>query len=116
MALSGTRPEDFTEAGIKGICMNPAYAGIADFLPLISDKQWVAACKKIMEQDSPEQFLVNLLYLLRSILGYIGEVEDQSFSLWLRSLASPSRTGRTDNLRRAENLLLPRVDNPCCHR
>ena len=45
---------------LEGICMNPAYVGIADFPQLISAKQWVAACKKIMEQDSPEQFLVNL--------------------------------------------------------
>jgi hypothetical protein len=69
----GTKPEDFTEAGIKGIVMNPVYAGIGKFPPLVDDKQWVAACKRVMEQDSPEQFLVNLLYLLRATFGSPGE-------------------------------------------
>jgi len=68
---SGTKPQEFSDAGIKGMLMNPAYAGIADFPPLVSDKQWINSAKKIMKQDSPEQFLVNLLFLLRSTLGYI---------------------------------------------
>ena len=67
---SGTKPEDFTEAGIKGILMNPVYAGIGEFPPLVSDEQWVAACRRVIEQGSPEQFLVNLLFLLRSTLGF----------------------------------------------
>ena len=70
---SGTKPEDFTEAGIKGIVMNPVYAGIGEFPALVSDRQWVAACKLVMEQDTPEQFLVNLLFLLRSTFGNVGE-------------------------------------------
>jgi len=74
---SGTDPADFTEAGLKGIAMNPAYAGIGEFPPMVSEKQWVASCKEIMERDTPEQFLVNLLFLLRSMLGYVGNVEDQ---------------------------------------
>ncbi len=73
---SGTQPGEFTEAGIKGICMNPAYAGAGEFPPIIDDRQWVAACKRIMEQDTPEQFLVNLLFLLRSTLGYVGSRPD----------------------------------------
>ena len=73
----GTDSADFTEAGIKGIAMNPAYAGFGEFPPMVSEKQWVASCKTIMEQDTPEQFLVNLLFLLRSMLGYVGDVEDE---------------------------------------
>lgn len=74
---SGTDPTDFTEAGIKGIAMNPAYAGFGEIPPMVSEKQWVAACKKIMEQDTPEQFLVNLLFLLRSMFGHVGDVDRQ---------------------------------------
>ena len=37
---------------------------VGGFPPYISDKQWVAACNRGMEQDSPEQFLVNLLFVL----------------------------------------------------
>ena len=67
--VHGTKPGQFTAAGIKGIVMNPVYAGIGEYPPLMSDKQWIAACKKILEEDSPEQFLVNLLFILRATFG-----------------------------------------------
>ena len=76
-ATGGMEATDFTEAEIKGILMNPAYTGFGEFPALVSEKQWVSACKKIMENDTPEQFLVNLLFLLRSMLGYVGEAEEQ---------------------------------------
>jgi hypothetical protein len=63
------RPDHWTGAGVKGIVMNPVYAGVGGFPPYVSDKQWVAACKRVMEQDSPEQFLVNLLFVLRKTFG-----------------------------------------------
>jgi len=63
------QPDHWTEAGVKGMLVNPVYAGVGGFPPYISDKQWVAACKRLMAQDSPEQFLVNLLFVLRKTLG-----------------------------------------------
>ena len=70
---SGTPSSEFTEAGIKGMFMNPVYAGVAQFPALVNDKQWVAECRKILEQDGPEQFLVNMLFLLRETLGHTVE-------------------------------------------
>ena len=67
---SGTKPEDITAAGAKGITMNPIYAGVAQFPPTVTDKDWVAACKTIIEEDGSEQFLVNMLALLRSTFGH----------------------------------------------
>ena len=67
---SGTKPKDFTEAGIQGVVMNPVYAGIGELPPLASVKQWGAAFRRVIEQGSPERFLVNLLFLLRSTLGF----------------------------------------------
>lgn len=69
---SDQQSDHWTEAGVKGIVMNPAYAGVGGFPPYITDKQWVAACKQVMEQDTPEQFLVNLLFLLRKTFGNAG--------------------------------------------
>ena len=66
---------EFTGAGIKGILMNPIYARVGKFPAIVSEKQWVAACKEIMAEESPEQFLVNLLFLLRSTFGRTGGEE-----------------------------------------
>jgi len=66
---SGTPNSAMTAAGIKGILVNPLNAGAGPFPPIVSDAQWVAACKRLLEQESPEQFLVNLLFILRQALG-----------------------------------------------
>lgn len=66
----GTRPEDITAAGVKGITMNPIYAGVAQFPATVADSEWVGACSTIIEEDGPEQFLVNMLSLLRTTFGY----------------------------------------------
>ena len=68
--IAGTKPADITAAGIKGITMNPIYAGVAQFPPSVTDKRWVASCKRGFEEDGPEQFLVNMLALLRTTFGH----------------------------------------------
>jgi len=68
---AGEDPGNFGEAGIKGMMINPIYAGIGEYPRLMSDEQWVRAAKKVLEEDSAEQFLVNLLHVLRSTLGCI---------------------------------------------
>jgi hypothetical protein len=66
----GGKPNaEMTEAAIKGILINPLYAGAGPFPPVVSDADWVAASKKLLRQDGPEQFLVNLLYVLRQSLN-----------------------------------------------
>jgi hypothetical protein len=65
---SGTPSSAMTEAGVKGILINPLNAGVGPFPPLVSDDQWVAACKRFLQQEAPEQFLVNLLFVLRQYL------------------------------------------------
>ena len=44
---------------------NPVYAGFVPFPALVSDEQWVAAAAKAIEKEGAEQFLVNLLHVLR---------------------------------------------------
>jgi hypothetical protein len=63
---SGT---NFTEAEIRGLIANPIYAGIGPFPQLVSDEQWVRAAVKAIQEDGPEQFLVNLLHVLRQSLA-----------------------------------------------
>ena len=70
---SGTPDGAMTAAGVKGILVNPLNAGAGPFPPLVSDAQWVAACKQLLQRDTPEQFLVNLLFVLRQSLETLGD-------------------------------------------
>jgi hypothetical protein len=65
---SGTPDSSMTAAGVKGILVNPLNAGAGPFPPIVTDAQWVAACKQLLERETPEQFLVNVLFILRQAL------------------------------------------------
>ena len=64
MKLSGSGLE-FTEEEIRGMIANPVYAGIGPFPQLVADEQWIRAAVKAIREDGPEQFLVNMLHVLR---------------------------------------------------
>lgn len=56
---------DATEAKVRGIISNPVYAGIGPFPALVSDETWIRSAAKLVREEGPEQFLVNMLYLAR---------------------------------------------------
>jgi hypothetical protein len=65
---AGGGPIDFsdaTEAKVRGIICNPVYAGIGPFPALVSDETWIRSAAKLIREEGPEQFLVNMLYLAR---------------------------------------------------
>jgi hypothetical protein len=70
---SGTPQAAMTEAGIKGILVNPLNAGAGPFPQLVSDAHWVDACKQLLQHETPEQFLVNLLFVLRQSMEILGD-------------------------------------------
>lgn len=57
--------ENLTIKDVRGILCNPIYAGIGPYPAMISDKEWIAAAQRLIEDEGTEQFLVNLLYCLR---------------------------------------------------
>jgi hypothetical protein len=65
VAGSGTPPEQLSPEAVKGILVNPIYTGLGPFPRLVEDAAWVRACAKLIEEEGPQQFLVNLLYVLR---------------------------------------------------
>jgi hypothetical protein len=65
VARAGTPPEQLSPKAIKGILVNPIYTGVGPFPRLVEDAAWVRACAKLIEEEGPQQFLVNLLYVLR---------------------------------------------------
>jgi hypothetical protein len=68
VARSGTDLHKLSPAAIKGILVNPTYTGVGPFPRLIRDEVWVRACAKLIEEEGADQFLVNLLYVLRECL------------------------------------------------
>jgi hypothetical protein len=69
MKLSGSSMAQLTEEEVRGMIANPIYAGIGPYPQLIPDEQWVRCAAKAIAEDGPEQFLVNLLHVLRQALG-----------------------------------------------
>ncbi len=68
VARSGTPMHELSPEAIKGILVNPIYTGVGPFPRLVEDEAWVRACAKLIEEEGPEQFLVNLLFVLRECL------------------------------------------------
>jgi hypothetical protein len=57
--------EKMTPEALRAIICNPVYAGIDPYPAIISDADWVNAASQMIKQEGREQFLVNLLYVLR---------------------------------------------------
>ena len=68
VARAGTPPQKLSPAAVKGILVNPIYTGVGPFPRLVEDEVWVRACAKLIEEEGAQQFLVNLLYVLRECL------------------------------------------------
>ena len=64
MRFSGDE-SPFTAEQVRGIICNPIYAGIGPYPALVDDRSWVHGAAKSIDDDGKEQFLVNLLHLLR---------------------------------------------------
>ncbi|MCI0648004.1 MAG: hypothetical protein L0332_30855 [Chloroflexi bacterium] len=64
---------EITPAEIRGMVCNPVYAGVGPFPALVSDEQWVAAAAMAIEKEGAEQFLVNLLHVLRQTFAEDGD-------------------------------------------
>jgi hypothetical protein len=60
---------DVTPAEILGMICNPIYAGMGPYPTLVTDEQWVAAAATAINKEGAEQFLVNLLHVLRQTLA-----------------------------------------------
>jgi hypothetical protein len=65
VARAGAPPEQLSPEAIKGILVNPIYTGLGPFPRLVEDAALVRACAKLIAEEGADQFLVNLLYVLR---------------------------------------------------
>lgn len=68
-------PDSLDPKSLKGILCNPIYTGVAPYPSMINDEEWVKTALKEIEKDGAEQFLVNMLYVLRkSMLAITSDV------------------------------------------
>ena len=63
-----------TPEAIKGILVNPIYTGVGPFPRLVEDEAWVRASKTDREREA-DQFLVNLLHVLRECVAQSTDLE-----------------------------------------
>ena len=54
-----------SEENIRGLLCNPIYSGVGPFPRMVSDEVWIGSAAKLIREEGPEQFLVNMLYVLR---------------------------------------------------
>ena len=78
VARSVTPPDELSPEAVKGILVNPIYAGVGPFPRLVQDDAWVRGCARMIEEEGSEQVLVNLLYVLRECLGDLSSEESCS--------------------------------------
>jgi hypothetical protein len=69
VARSGMPLDQLSLEAVRGILVNPIYTGVGPFPRLVEDGPWVRACARLIQEEGAEQFLVNLLYVLRDCLG-----------------------------------------------
>lgn len=60
-----SNPGEMNEAAARGMLSNPVYAGVPPYNRVVSDEAWVRAAVELIKEEGAEQFLVNLLYMLR---------------------------------------------------
>jgi hypothetical protein len=66
-ATGGEMP--MTPEKVRGLICNPIYAGVGPYPRLVDEATWVRAATRMIQEDGAEQFLVNMLYVLRKSLG-----------------------------------------------
>ena len=66
--MSKSANTQITPAQVRGMICNPVYAGVGPYPPIMSEGQWVEAAAKMIRDEGEEQFLVNMLYMLRKSL------------------------------------------------
>lgn len=59
-------PGETSEASLRGLISNPVYVGVPPYPRLVSDEAWIRTALELIEEEGAEQFLVNLLYMLRT--------------------------------------------------
>jgi len=66
-----SRPDQgpWTPDQVRDTLRNPIYAGLGSYLPIVGDEEWIKANARLIREEGPEQYLANLLRVLRDTFG-----------------------------------------------
>lgn len=70
-----SNPSQMNETAARGMLSNPVYVGVPPYHRVVSDEAWIRAAAELIKEDGVEQFLVNLLYMLR--VSMVAAVPDE---------------------------------------
>jgi hypothetical protein len=70
-----TDPQQMSEAVIRGMICNPIYAGVPPYERVVTDEVWIRSAAQLIKEEGAEQFLVNLLYVLRNSMAEVASTE-----------------------------------------
>jgi hypothetical protein len=60
---------DMTPEKVRGMVCNPIYTGIGPFETIIEESEWIQSALTMIASEGADQFLVNMLYVLRKSFG-----------------------------------------------
>jgi hypothetical protein len=71
----------WTPEHVRGVISNPCYAGIGPYPPLVPEDAWIHTAARTIASEGAEQFLVNMLEMLRQSFEHpphleMGEAEE----------------------------------------
>jgi hypothetical protein len=78
-------PAHPTEATMRGLLCNPIYVGIPPFSRRVSNEAWIKTALELIKEEGIEQFLVNMLYVLRLSMVDVAPLQSIPFvydGLW----------------------------------
>lgn len=66
-----SRPDQglWTGDQVRDTLRNPIYAGLGPYPAIVSDEEWIEANAQLIREEGPEQYLANLLCVLRDTFG-----------------------------------------------
>lgn len=88
-----TDPNQPSAEVLRGALSNPIYTGVPPFPQVVSDEVWIEAAAELIKEDGAEQFLVNMLYMLRASMA---EVMPSTATLENNNRRASQETGLDD--------------------
>lgn len=73
-----TEPGEPTKAQLRGVFCNPLLTGVGPFPRRVSDKEWIHLARREMRDNGTEQFLVNMLHVMRETFSHSVAVTEET--------------------------------------
>jgi hypothetical protein len=62
------RAAEWQESDVRAILCNPLYVGLGPFKQVVAEDMWLQAAEKQVAEEGAEQYLVNVLFMLKESL------------------------------------------------